>query len=83
MSASTSLTLTIGRKAFPVADLADASSRYQRWRGSKLSSRVPEGFVADASGTILARVSYNGRVWAPGPWQPGTEPILEATHVDA
>src|SRR5688572_7788758 len=71
------LTLTIGRRSFPVANLADASARYQRFRGSKLSSRVPDGFVTDASGTRVARVSYNGRVWAPDPWQPGAEPILE------
>ena len=82
MSAVAVLTLTIGRKAFPVVDLAEASARYQRFRGTKSSNHVPEGFVRDAGGSGLARVSYNGRVWAPSPWQPGAEPILEAVETE-
>ena len=75
--------LTIGRKAFPVADLADASARYQRFRGTKSSNHVPEGVVTDANGTRVARISYNGRLWAPAPWQPGDEPMMEATQAEA
>ena len=26
---------------------------------------------------IVATVSYNGRVWAPGEWQPGQEPLTD------
>jgi len=70
--------LTIGKQSFPVASLAEASARYQRFRGAKLSSRIGEGVVFDDAGIEVARVSYNGRVWAPGPWTSGREPIMEA-----
>jgi hypothetical protein len=72
--------LTIGKKSFPVASLAEASARYQRFRGMKSSNRVGEGFVFDDHGVEVARVSYNGRVWAAGPWRPGREPIMEAVE---
>lgn len=45
----------------------------QEWYGSSL--RV--GDVYD-QGKLVARVSYNGRVWPPGPWRPGMKPLLEA-----
>jgi len=74
--------LVIGTKSFPVASLADASARYQRFRGSKISSRIGKGVVFDEHGVEVARVSYNGRVWAPGPWTSGREPIMEAVESD-
>ena len=58
--------LSIGHKFSPVASLADASVRYQRFRGAKLSSRIREGAVFDEHGDEVARVSGDGRVWAPG-----------------
>jgi hypothetical protein len=76
------MNLTIGKKSFPVASLAEASARYQTFRGSKLSSRISEGLVFDDAGVEVARVSYNGRVWAPGPWVSGREPIMEAVEAD-
>lgn len=75
------LTLTIGRRApIAVVDLADASRCYQRARGTKPSSAFREGIVTDESGVEVARVSYNGRVWPAGPYQPGRTPLMEAVE---
>jgi hypothetical protein len=35
------------------------------------------GQVTDASGAVVALVSYNGRVWPPGEWTPDTQPLWE------
>lgn len=70
--------LLIGRLSCPVLDLAAASARYQRFRGTKPADHVPEGLVRDDGGTLLARVSYNGPVWPAEPWHVGQRPILEA-----
>lgn len=70
--------LTIGKRSFPVASLADASIRYQQFRGTKSRTRCPEGLVMNEASEVVAKVSYNGRVWAPGPWTPGQQPMLEA-----
>lgn len=76
--------LKIGRrKAIPVRDLVDASVCYQleRERSGEGASTFPHGFVFNGE-TLLAEVSYNGRVWAPGTggknWKPGNVPMLEA-----
>lgn len=34
------------------------------------------GEVKDAKGNLVARVSYNGRVWSPGKWFAGKTPLL-------
>ena len=72
--------LLIGKRSFPVASLADASARYQRFRGLKSVDHVPEGLVQDDAGQVVAKVSYNGRVWPPGAWHAGLAPILEAVE---
>lgn len=70
------LSLACGSKSFPVADLGEASKRYQRFRGNKRSSTTPEGKVF-AGDVLVARVSYNGRVWNPEPWNPGDRCLLD------
>jgi hypothetical protein len=42
------------------------------------ASRMGDGMVIDAAGVVVARISWNGRVWAGRDWQPGDRPILEA-----
>ena len=37
------------------------------------------GQVYDDAGKLIARVSYNGRVWPPDSWKPGMMPLWEAT----
>lgn len=73
--------LVVQNRTFPVQSLSDASTRYQRFRGTRGASVVGEGMVYDDHGVLVARVSYNGRVWPAAKWQPGMQPILEATEV--
>ncbi len=65
---ATAVTLRIGRRAFRVSSLAEASARYaeERNRSGLGASRFREGRVVTAEGEVL-RVSYNGRVWR-GEW---------------
>ena len=69
----------IPRRTVEVKDLAEASAVCLRfiaehdlgvgnWAG---------GEVRDGRKKIVARVSYNGRVWPPGKWWLGMEPLLE------
>jgi hypothetical protein len=55
------------RYSIAVRDLAEASRAYQAARESsgEGASTFPSGFIHDASRRIIARVSYNGRVWQP------------------
>jgi hypothetical protein len=76
------LTLEIGKRSYPVADLEAASARYQKFRGMKPSSLCPTGFVYDGR-RLVARISYNGRVWPPLDWQDGMKPLREATEVQS
>ena len=57
--------LHIGKRQYTVDSLPAASARYQQARGSRPSSRMPLAFVTDDAGNVVARVSYNGRVWGP------------------
>lgn len=61
--------------------LADASARSQRFRGIKSADHVPEDLVHDDAGHVVAKLSYNGRVWPPGAWRAGLAPILEAVEL--
>ena len=74
----TTLTLKVGNFQAAVANLSEASLRYQQFRGMKPSSRTRDGVVTDSAGVAVARVSYNGRVWPMAPWQPGMQPLAEA-----
>jgi len=64
----------------PVATLQEASEACRRhiddhdlgasgWRG---------GVITRDDGTEAGRVSYNGRVWPPGGWRPGSAAIWPA-----
>ncbi|MGH8159278.1 MAG: hypothetical protein ACREPQ_14250 [Rhodanobacter sp.] len=71
-------TLKIGGKAVAVCDLYDASSHYQILRddSGEGASTFPEGMVYNGD-VWVARISYNGRVWAPKPWAKGDLPLME------
>ncbi len=72
-----------GRVLLGVATLADASRAYRaaclrhEIEKGQGSSTMPEGRVYDVTGEprLVARVSWNGRVWPPGPWLPTMEPL--------
>lgn len=41
------------------------------------ASQFSNAEVTDEAGGALARISYNGRVWAAKPWAPGDECIFD------
>ena len=61
-----------------VGDLADASRRYcERRDASGLgASGFPDGSIL-VDGEPIARISYNGRIWPPGPWDQEREPLYD------
>jgi hypothetical protein len=60
--------------------LTDCQREYIKLRESVGlgASFFGEGEVFDQFGQLVARISYNGRIWAPTPWRPGDEPVAEA-----
>lgn len=59
-------TLTIGRRStHPVTSYAEASKIYCTIRDESEEgvSTFPGGNIKDSNGKIIARISYNGRVW--------------------
>ena len=45
------------------------------------SSKAGDGRLI-VDGQPLARISYNGKMWRPGPWHPAAEPTRVPTHED-
>jgi hypothetical protein len=68
--------LHIGRRAFPVADFAEASRLYDEARqASGLgASQFMDGTIKEGRKTV-ARVSYNAKVWSVAAWVPGMVPL--------
>lgn len=55
-------------------------------RTGKGASGIAEGSVYDTRGakpTLVARVSWNGKVWAAKPWATGDEPLFNPYAIDA
>lgn len=65
-----------------VASLAEASRVFREWvRQYNLGGGncVRDcGEIRRAPKEVVARVSYNGRVWPPGPWKPGQKEMTDA-----
>ena len=71
------LILKIGPTWTFVSDFAHASATYSALRdasGQGASTYVDGAILYD--GVTVARVSYNGKVWAPEPWKSGAIPIF-------
>ncbi len=73
------LFIEIGRRRYQVADLRQASEMYCAARDASGfgASAVPDGRIVTASGRLVARISYNGRVWPPEPWHAGQRPLFD------
>lgn len=75
-----SLTLKIGRKAYAIESLADASRKVcaARDKAGIGSSRFTPPSIFDGERQV-GYVSYNGRVWAGEPrgWKAGDKPIYD------
>jgi len=67
-----------------VADFSQAARQLRKWiefenlGGGNLGQCV----LVDDHGVEVATLSYNGRVWAPGPWEKNREPLYEPTRED-
>lgn len=76
---ATLLFIQVGRKRYQVDSLQQASEMYCAARDANMQgmSRTPPGRVVDEHGRDVARISYNGRVWSPEPWQPDARPLYD------
>jgi hypothetical protein len=65
---------------WPITSFEEASGIYcgVRENTGLGASGFPAGEVL-ADDVPIARVSYNGRVWKPGPWSIGDQPLCEAS----
>ena len=64
------LFIEIGRRRYQVADFRQASEMFcaARDRAGEGASKTPWPNIVTADGRVVARVSYNGRVWPPEEW---------------
>jgi hypothetical protein len=62
----------------PACNWADASRCYcdRRDHSGLGASEFPEGELAIGD-RVVARISYNGRIWLAGPWHPGDKPLYD------
>jgi hypothetical protein len=62
-----------------VRDHAGASRLYGERRddSGEGASTFHDGEVVDDAGRVVARISYNGRVWAPGAYDPAATPLWD------
>jgi hypothetical protein len=70
--------LKIGKRgSFAVTAFAEASAVYARVRDLSLegASTFPDGTIHDGR-RIIARVSYNAKIWPPTKWHQGLEPLF-------
>jgi hypothetical protein len=71
--------LKIGsRVSLAVASFEEASRVYAQYRDASLegASTFPNGLILDGN-RVIARVSYNARVWPPTPWTHGQTPLFD------
>lgn len=79
------LTLIIPRRPkMTASDFADASAKYSvvRDASGEGGSTFRDGIIKQ-DGKIVARISYNGRVWPVGEWSPGMTPLYDNRAVTA
>ena len=68
----------VGARLYHTVSLAHASEMYTAARdalGNGVSG-TPEGEIVDVDGKLVARISYNGKVWPPEPWTPTAAPLF-------
>lgn len=62
-----------------VPDFAEASRTYcaRREESGEGASTFSDGLVLNEHGDHIGRISYNGRIWTPGPFNPNDTPIWD------
>lgn len=80
MTPANEIFLEVGRKRYLVPSLEMASAMYSaaRDKSGLGASKFREGRIVDVNGNLIARISYNGRVWPAEQWFVGQQPLVEA-----
>ena len=68
-----------------VRDHATASRLYgeRRDESGEGASTFHDGELVDDAGKPIGRISYNGRIWGPGAWDPTATPIWDNRMTEA
>lgn len=74
--------MKVGRKFYQVADFKQASKMFEAARDAALRRGIEPGKlhgqqIVDEGGTVIAHVSYNGRVWPGADYQPDAVPLYD------
>jgi hypothetical protein len=71
--------LHVGGKAYQVASFAQASQMFciARDKNGEGASNTPSPLIVDDAGSVIAHVSYNGRVWPGDAWTVDAMPLYD------
>jgi hypothetical protein len=75
--------LRVGGKAYEVASFAQASQMFciARDKNGEGASNTPSPLIVDDSGSVIAHISYNGRVWPGDAWTADAIPLYDNREV--
>jgi len=70
VSGASQYLMEVNGRRFPVENMVDASKKYEviRDRSGLGGSQLSDGVVRDGEGKVIARVSYNAKVWTTEEW---------------
>lgn len=72
------LTVQILGKTYCVGNIAEARDLWNRIRDAEdFGFRRQAETIVMSGGEAIARISYNGRVWEPGPWETAREIVMQ------
>lgn len=71
--------LQVGALAYRVTSFAQASQMFcvARDKYGEGTSNTPTPLIVDGDGLVIARVSYNGRVWPGTAWTIDAKPLYD------
>jgi hypothetical protein len=71
--------LHVGGKAYQVASYAQASQMFciARDKNGEGASNTPSPLIVDDAGSVIAHISYNGRVWPGVAWTVDAIPLYD------
>jgi hypothetical protein len=74
-----SMFLHVGGKAYQVASYAQASQMFciARDKNGEGASNTPSPLIVDDAGSVIAHISYNGRVWLGAAWSVDAVPLYD------
>jgi hypothetical protein len=71
--------LRVGGNAYQVTSFAQASEMFclAREKNGEGASNTPSPLIVDDAGSVIAHVSYNGRVWPGDAWTVDAMPLYD------